>query len=283
MAQRIEIGNADLSPLGPYVERFDQLMAEVEAAKDIVPNATNRLTARFIDENQPAGPRTYMHAYSGLQSAQEHSQALWALLGSGHGLTPRAPWTLVRSIFEAGFWSTWILDSDHSYVRRQRGLKVEIVDYTEHKKWVNSLPIEPSIRAGLQRSDQSVNTYKSECQALGLKWDTAGTKPAVANELLKLDLSLRSVTAEAPALGAFMSSTWRSLSGLEHGHPYAMQVHMDMTSPITVVGGQTFTVSVNDDSFVLALKCAYALAIEAAALFISRSSEQRRTRPRSPD
>lgn len=274
---RVPMGEADLSPLAPYLKRVDELAELVKDCRDIRPNATNNLTARFIDENQAAGPRTYMHAYDAISSAHEHSEALWALINSDYGLTPRTPWTLVRSVFEAGFWATWILDSEHSFIRRQRGLKVEMVDRSEHRKWVNSLPVDQETKNLLYRGEKAENTYKSECQSLALPWKTAGVKPAVASEIHRLGLCVRS----GPDLGPYVESIWRSLSGLEHGHPYATQIHTDRDQEVKIVGGSTFRVSVNDDSFIAACKCAYALFIEGAELYISRSTEPRRAMPQS--
>jgi hypothetical protein len=267
------MGKADLSPLGPF-ERADQLRGAVWTARDVVPNATNHLTARFIDEQLPAGPRTYIHAFESVASAYEHSDALWALINGPHGLTPRAPWTLVRSIFEASFWGAWILDSELSFVRRQRGLRVEMVDRSEERKWVNAVTPDPETRSKMGRSAAADVVYRAECKSLDLDWNHAGRSPSMVDELAKLSI----VDRGGVGLSAAFVSTWRSLSGLQHGHAYAAQVHTDRTPGVKIVGGMMATASVRDSVFVAACQCAYGLLIEAAELCISRSREATRSR-----
>ena len=70
-----------------------------------------------------------------------------------------------------------------------------------------------------------------------------------------------------------MVAIWRSLSGIEHGHPYALIMSSDRDTPIEVEGGYHFRMSPNDDQFVIACKSAYSLLIEGAELFIRRSTQ----------
>lgn len=88
------------------------------------------MTARFIDEGQIAGPRTYITVSRLLQVALDNHLALIGLL-QGHGVSHWAPWNLMRPVFEAAFYVMWILDPDESRDRRRRGLRAEVNDANE--------------------------------------------------------------------------------------------------------------------------------------------------------
>ena len=262
------MGQADLSALSPYLDGVGRMYAQVESLRDLKPNAKNHLTARFLDENQVAGPRVYMGAYAHIANAFEHHDALWALLNSEHGLTPRAPWTLMRSIFESGFWATWLLDPADSFHRRQRGLRLELVDHRQRDTWIRSLPLSAEqIKEATSHDREPMKVYKAEAAKLHLNLKRASEKPSVVDELPKLGISHR-VGEAAPMFIA----AWRSLSGLQHNLAYALQHVSDMDRPIETTGGKSFTVSVNDDQFTFMGKLAYALFIEAASLYIRRST-----------
>ena len=269
------ISQADLSALNEYLSGTERLNSHVERLRDLKPNATNHLTARFVDENQVAGTRVYFGAYAHIANAFEHHQALWALVSSDHGLTPHAPWTLMRSIFESGFWATWLLDPALSFHRRQRGLRLELVDRAEHDKWVRSLPLpEDQIKKATSESREPIKVYKNEAAQLHLNWKAASQRPSVVDELKKLSIYQR-VGEAAPMFIA----GWRALSGLQHNMPYALQQVSDLDHRVPTIGGQTVTVSVKDDTFVFMGKLAYALLIEAAGLYIRRSQEPELSKP----
>ncbi|WP_121258589.1 hypothetical protein [Nocardioides ferulae] len=101
-----------------------------------------RLTARRFDEAQPAGHRAYFAAERYLGVAMDNHWALLALL-KHHGVTPSAPWSLLRPSFECSFLAGWVLDPSEGRQRRIRGLRLEILDERErlsHTRAFERLP-----------------------------------------------------------------------------------------------------------------------------------------------
>jgi len=98
------------------------------------------LTARKIDQAQPAGHRGYMLANAHIGSGLEHIATLRHLFVE-YGVTPRVPWTLLRSVYEAGFWSTWILEPRDGAARRLRGLRAEVRGMRERREFYRVLPV----------------------------------------------------------------------------------------------------------------------------------------------
>lgn len=117
------MGEMDLGSVPSQWERIFALADDVERCE--APRSDLGFTARKYDESQPAGHRGYILAYGHIQAGLEHIDALRGLL-QHHGATPRAPWTLMRAIFEAGFWTTWLMEPVDGLVRRQRGLRLEV-------------------------------------------------------------------------------------------------------------------------------------------------------------
>lgn len=267
---RIEAGEADLSPLGLYVEAVNRLRKEVEDLRGVAPNATNDLTDRFVDQNLTAGHRVYVAASSHLSNAFEHHDALWALIYSEFGMTPRAPWSLLRPIFESGFWATWVLDPRDSFARRRRGLRLELSDDREERAWINELPLPDEAKRAAGRGVDAERVYRAEAKELRLDWKDARRLPPVVEEIKLTALAKRDRERD---LGAMLAATWRSLSGQQHGYPWALMRNSNMPEKIPVQGGFTGVVSVNDDAFIVAAKASYALLIEAASLYVSRSTK----------
>lgn len=128
------------------------------------------LTARLMDEAQTAGPRTYITAHRYLQIAWDNHLALIALL-QHHGATHWAPWNLMRPVFEASFYVLWMLEPDDGRIRRQRGLRAELLDAREQKRWLESLVpagLDEEALDGLrQQRAGSRQVYQREASELG--------------------------------------------------------------------------------------------------------------------
>src|SRR5215217_8732971 len=87
-------------------------------------------TARFFDEGQPAGPRTYIGVARLLNIAIDNQEAFQSLIQT-RGVTHWSQWSLLRSVFEASFYALWTLDPREGRERRKRGLRLEVLDSKE--------------------------------------------------------------------------------------------------------------------------------------------------------
>ena len=192
------------------------------------------LTARSIDEGEIAGPRTYITAIRLLLVALDNHLALVGLVQS-HGVTHWSPWNLMRPVFEGAFYVTWILDPSESRDRRHRGLRAEVNDANEKKRWVESL-----IDAGIRRQDiEPLRTrrdavskiYRSEASALGVSWETMQQKINLIAEIPKLETLYDTYGRKGRAL---FVTTWRRLSGFQHGLSYAVQAGATATTSVKI-------------------------------------------------
>jgi len=244
------------------------LQVEVERADATFRSQPHRLCPRMIDEPQPAGHRPWIGAGAQLASGWEHGEALWALITGDFGLTPRAPWSLLRSVFEAGFWTQWLLEPEDSLVRRRRGLRLEVLNHKQKHAWLGSYSLDPEQEALVAADEKRVgDIYRAEASALGLTWAQASHTVVVVDELKKL----RSVRSAGPLGGVFVA-TWRSLSGFQHGYPYALIAHGDLGIEVPIPGGKNVSISINDDAFVGSLMASYGMMSDAAQLYVRRST-----------
>src|SRR4051794_19295615 len=147
------------------------------------------LSARYIDEGQVAGPRTYITASRLLQVAYDNHLALIGLLRH-HGATHWAPWNLLRPVFESAFYVAWILDPEESLDRRRRGLRAELNDANEKKRWIESLVAagasEDDLAPLRQRREEVTKIYRAEAASLGVNWQTAQQKINLVDEIPKM-------------------------------------------------------------------------------------------------
>ena len=112
----------ELMDLGNLPEYWSLMSREFKALEDMPSlSAARLLSARAFDGFQPAGPRTYMAVQRYLGVARDNHEALLALL-EHRGATMWAPWSLLRPVFEASFFASWILDPKSGRDRRLRGL-----------------------------------------------------------------------------------------------------------------------------------------------------------------
>jgi hypothetical protein len=231
------------------------------------------LTARLIDEGQVAGPRTYITVSRLLQVALDNHLALVGLIQS-HGVTHWAPWNLMRPVFEAAFYVIWILDPNDSRDRRRRGLRAEINDANEKKRWVESL-----IEAGISRKDveplrrrrdEVTQIYRSEASALGVTWETVQQKINLIAEIPKLETLLDAHGQKGRAL---FVTTWRRLSGFQHGLSYALQAGATANTSVKIPGGESVFFTINDEDFIATAQLTSAIHVSALQLYKKRCTQ----------
>lgn len=231
------------------------------------------LTARLLDEAQTAGPRTYITAHRYLQIAFDNHSALIGLL-QHHGATPWAPWNLMRPVFEAAFYVLWILDPDQGRDRRRRGLRAEVMDFKEQRKWVESLTAaglsNDTVQQLNRRRTEVTQIYQQEAAELSVTWDRTQQAIQLTAEIPKIQALLE--THGNPGTALFVS-TWRRLSGFQHGLSYALQVGAEVTKAVTIPGGQTVHLTINDEDFVNTAKLTSALHMAALQLYLRRSTQ----------
>ena len=264
-------GVLDLGDLPAY---WTLLNREFQMLEDLPPLAEARLlSARAFDESRPAGHRTYMEAKRYLSVAKDNHQALLALL-EHHGATLWAPWSLLRPVFEASFFASWILNPDTGLERRRRGLRCEVLDCYQqraHRRAFKKLPEARQLIEEAEREQEqgSLAVYRAEAAALGADFDRVIRQSVnIVDELPKL-----SFAKGQPEFAAFLESTWRLLSGYEHGLGWAMLRGADRGQGTAIPGGMGMVLSINDEEFVLAAKVTYALLVNACRLFRARHLE----------
>lgn len=264
-------GTADLTPLMKYREVVDRLTEQLNQADDFHRRKTGSITPRFIDEPQTAGHRPYFFARSHISGALEHFDVLWNLITGEAGITPRAPYSLMRPIFEHGFWAQWVLDPNDSRVRRQRGLIGEVLDRKNRRAWSEVYDLEDEIVDKMRLSHEKViEVYRAEAAELRLPWKRAGEKPNLVQEIPRL-VAVRRLESE---LGSMFVGGWRILSGLNHGALFALQVVSDLEDERKIERGAHVKVSVGDDWFMFNARLSFSMMAEAMKLYITRSTVQ---------
>ena len=226
------------------------------------------LTARRLDEAQPAGIRVYISAHRLINVGFDNLTSLQWLL-EDRGATVWAPWTLLRAVFESGFHALWVLEPDDGASRRLRGLRLEVMDFRERERFRKCFPPQSKAAANdaTMRDANTTTKYKSEAAALGVKWEQL-TKPNLVDELKKL----RTVGAAGADMPLTFEGAWRALSGLQHGYAYASAYASDMEAATPIPGGQRVTMSIRDEGFQALGMTACFLLHEATALYFTRCS-----------
>ncbi|MDG4833045.1 hypothetical protein O7627_27610 [Solwaraspora sp. WMMD1047] len=185
--------------------------------------------------------------------ARDNHEALLALL-EHHGATLSAPWSLLRPVFEASFFASWILDPGTVRDRRLRGLRCEVLDCYQqraHRAAFKKLPearrlIEDAER---QQEQESLAMYRAEAAALAEPFDRVHQKSKIVAELPKL-----SFARGRGHFAAFLERTWRLLSGFEHGLGWALLRGADRGEGTEIPGGMGMVLSIKDEEFVLAAR-----------------------------
>jgi hypothetical protein len=143
-----------LMDLGNLPSYWGMLASEFETLENLPSLAETRLlSARAFDESQVAGPRTYIAVQRYLGVARDNHEALLALL-EHRGATLWAPWSLLRPIFEASFFATWIIDADSGRERRLRGLRSEVLDFYQRRNHRAVFKRLPHVRQLIEDSER---------------------------------------------------------------------------------------------------------------------------------
>ena len=245
---------------------------EMEASNG--PRDATVLSARAFDEAQVGGERAYIGAHANLTVAREHLDALIALLAS-HGASPRVPFNLLRPIMETSFKVLWVLEPAEGLVRRQRGLRLEALDYFERRKWLSEYEKVPSIsrQVGEVIANSRAETepkYRSEAAALSMTWDQVRRDLNIVDGLRDLDV----VQAMSPWGPPHFRAAWRTLSGFQHGYSYALLNNSTINDEVPVPGGALVNVTISDEALDgQAMLCLY-LMWEACRLYARRSTRR---------
>jgi hypothetical protein len=259
------MGELDLGEVPRQWDVIFRLADEVDQCEQSVDQG---LTARKFDQSHNGGHRGYILASGHIQSGLEHIEAMRSLL-EHHGATPRAPWTLLRAVFESGFWATWLMEPTDGLVRRRRGLQLEVRGMVERTNFYDDfLRADPTERARVAAGHANhEKTYRAEATALGLEWGQAKNRIVLLDELKKLWL-VRNLETElqGPTL-----AIWRSLSGMQHGYTYALLLHSDTDSEQPILGGQLARLTIKDSAFQALASSANLMLIEGMNLYLRRS------------
>ncbi len=258
MAGELNLGQ--LPELWNRVDRAHQRIGQLAAGGR---PSSYVLTTRLVDEAQPAGHRVYIESGRYIEVGYDNLRAL-RLPTEHHGVTLWAPWSLIRSVFEAGFWAQWVLDPDNGPERRRRGLTTEVVGWREQDKLLQEFTRHDPSSDERRRTGhaEAGRVYRGEAEALGVTLDKL-QKPIVTKDLLKLT-PVRLLENSGASPDALVG-TWRALSGLQHGLGYASLFTSDQGDASPAPGGQNVILTVNDERF-------QALAAGAAWL-TARSNE----------
>ena len=275
LTDRIRVGEMDLGELPRRWKMLEDLYRVTRQALD--ERAPRLLHDRMIDETLTSGRRTYYGAQRCLDVAWDNHDALRSLL-THHGATQFAPWNLLRPTFEAAFHTIWLLDPDDSLERRRRGLLLEWLDELEHRAFYADLKsIERFVDSGDHESleadlahhraviEDHDHTYGREAEELGLTWPLP-RKINVFDELGKLE---HCRLMEGSDL--ILRSTWRTLSGMQHGRGSTLLRGSDRLDERPIEGGVEALLSINDEAFVGAATITNGLHQQAVIVFRDRS------------
>lgn len=263
-----QFGDLNLGRVTPLWGLINETEPLVSQADRFVAASPTSLTARRFDEAQPAGGRTYVASRALILTALDNNRALLNLLS--HGITLSAPWTLLRSTFEASAWVHWILESDDGLERRKRGLRRACLDFREQRLWQD-------VYVNLSRSDahdimkrraEVTAIYQNEAKRIGITWDQANRRINIGEELPKLAVVRSTLGSTAPLIVGF----WRGMSGHAHGFGYAIQTSSTIERSVKVPGGHHITFTVDDDSFTSQAMMTGLLLLTAMQLYIQRST-----------
>lgn len=275
LSDQVPVGDMNLGELPTRWQMLETLYQVVR--RDLQDRDPRILSDRMIDEGQTAGRRTYMGAQRCLSVAWDNHDALRSLLRH-HGATQFAPWNLLRPTFEASFYAIWLLDPDDSLERRRRGLRFEWLDELEHRAFYSDLaaiehfvtPLDRGEFENDRRRRERVRedhdrTYRGEAEELGMSWPL----PKRINVLSELGKLRHAHLTEGSDL--VLRSTWRTLSGMQHGRGSTMLRGSDRTNESPIEGGVNALLSINDEAFVGAATVANGLHQQAVLLFRDRS------------
>jgi hypothetical protein len=139
MDQRILSGVLDLGNVPSTASLLDGRIEHVRWIETQHHRKGYHLTQRLFDEARPAGERTYIHAFHGIETAWENYSAVFGLVQGAHGATPVAPYNLIRPAFEAAFYALWALEPEDGSDRCLRGPRIAVEDNRQRSNWIEEL------------------------------------------------------------------------------------------------------------------------------------------------
>jgi hypothetical protein len=273
--EQVHVGSLDLSELVPRWRMLEGLYGILR--RELASRDARLLSDRTVDESQTSGRRTYMAAHRFLDIAWDNHCALRALL-LHNGATQFAPWNLLRPTFEAAFNALWLLDPPDSIDRRRRGLTMWL-DELETRRY--QADIEPLLKyvdpvdateleAERQRlarvRDEHEQTYRAEAAELSMRWPL----PNSINLIDELGRLRHNSEFEGSEL--LYRSTWRTLSGMQHGRGSTMLRGSQQSGEEAIPGGMRMLLSMKDEVFLGAANVTNGLHMQAVMLLSQRTA-----------
>lgn len=267
---RERFGLVDLSRAANAWDTSEQLAERLDQAdKFHQSNNGGASTPRLVDARQAAGQRPYICAMQAIGVALDHQRALRSLVEIG--ISVHAPWTLLRPVYEAPVWALWMLEPVDSSTRRLRGLRREVLDHEESRKFENAFEVPPEYRKQRRALyEASAASYEQDCDALGVTWEQVKRQPLnMIDEIKKLDAIKRQFDGNV----GLAEGLWRALSGHVHGYSYAVQLSSVVERASDVPGGSSRTVTLNEGMFTNIALIATGLLNAAMLLYYERSTQ----------
>ena len=263
MTDRTHLQDFDGSELLELWRHIECSRVELEACDTEYGRDTSVLSPRRFDETKVAGLRPYVHAVGLLAASWDHHWLLTQTLTTS-GVTPHATWSLIRPAFEAAFHALWVLDPDGSFNRRRRGLQLELADAREQRLWA-----EAAVATGFSNADESrraLDVLNSTYQTLDREARLFNAAAKDMNRLANLvtDLpKLRSLAPMQAGIRAWLVAAWRQMSGMQHGHSYAMLAASQRSEVVEIPGGYQVLLSPNEEALQWHVKAAVTLHLRA--------------------
>ncbi|WP_169744287.1 hypothetical protein [Knoellia aerolata] len=209
-----------------------------------------------------AGHRAYAAAERYLTTSDENHDALASLLAH-HGASATAPWNLLRPSFEAAFYALWLLSPSDSQQRRQRGVRLEWLDDIETEKFHRVALGNREVLQQLGLGDaaakippyrENTDTYVREANATGLAFQTTRHRRQVNHRPARVNVEneLGGLFPEEGLMSLAHTTTWKTLSGIQHAEAGALLRVTDRSSLGGYPGGQRLHLTINDGAFYLA-------------------------------
>jgi hypothetical protein len=124
---------------------------------------------------------------------------------------------LIRPAFEAAFYALWALQPGDGSDRCLRGLRLALEDNRQRGLWKKELMKIPELTEAEREHiwepvANASHVYRTEAQALHVKWPEVTQKVNVLEEVLHTTVA-----------------AWRRLSGYQHGYVYAIVGGSDLS------------------------------------------------------
>lgn len=265
-------GTVDLSDAAALRQKLTAIRSVMERADAWHRAGQLDFTERRMDEQKPGGPRVYILAHQLIGTALENYSSVFWLMQGANGITPVAPFNLIRPAFESALHALWILDAHDPRERCLRGLRLGHEDNKQKQRWNEAAMTLPFLttesRADLKLGHSDAETvYRQEARELGVPWNKV-TVPFNAVEEIK---RLSFVRADSErVLGPMLLLSWRQLSGYQHGHMSAILRGSTKTADVNITGGVQARLTVDDNSIGVALQVAGLLQLWAMYTYLQR-------------